>query len=180
MVKFVASPQNISYQSPIGEHGILSLAYLHTLGQTLNEEMLFGGLILFALRRAFAKASPLVIASLVAVGFSLLHFVFYAWVVFSPNSGFLTASALFVLLAVGMLRNTLILRAGHIAYSWAVHLSINLVGLLGLFKFENGVELSEPQVFNFILGSRLAVILSFFVLTACVFNLFRFNARNDL
>jgi membrane protease YdiL (CAAX protease family) len=171
MVRVIADIQNITYQSPIAEHGVLSLAYLHTLGQTLNEEMLFGALILFSMRRTFAKISPLLIASLVALAFSLLHFIFYAWIVFPPNSGILTVSALFVLFAIGMLRNTLILRTGNIAYSWSVHFSINLVGLLGLYMLENGIELTESQIFNHILGSQLAVILSFFVLIGCGFSL---------
>jgi membrane protease YdiL (CAAX protease family) len=180
MVRFIASAEDITYQASIVEHGILSLTYLHTLGQTMNEEMLFGALILFAMRRHFVKASPLLIASLVALLFSLLHFIFYAWIVFPPNSGLLTVGALFVLFAIGMLRNTLILRTGNIAYSWSVHLSINLVGLLGLYRFANGVELTEPQIFNDILGSQLAVILSFFVLLTCGASLLYIKARNDL
>jgi membrane protease YdiL (CAAX protease family) len=178
MVRMIAGLQNIAYQSPIAEYGILSLVYLHTLGQTLNEEMLFGALILAGMQRAFSRTSPFLIASLVAFGFSGLHFIFYAWVVLPPNSGALTASALFVLLGIGMLRNTLILKTGHIAYSWSVHLCINLVGLIGMYSFENGVELTEPQVFNYILGSPVAVILSCFVLLTCGLSLLRMNVRS--
>jgi membrane protease YdiL (CAAX protease family) len=176
----IADLEEITYQSPIVEHGVFSLAYLHTLGQTLNEEMLFGALILTGLRRTFPRLSPLLTASLVALGFALLHFIFYAWIVFPPNSGILTANALFVLFGIGMLRNTLILRTGHIAYSWCVHLCINLAGLIGLYRFENGVELTEPQIFNFILGSPVMVLVSLFVLIACGVSLLHLNTRNDL
>jgi hypothetical protein len=167
MIRSIANAQDILYQPPIVKHGIIAPIYLHTLGQTLNEEMLFGALLLTALRGRFPRGRSLYIAGIVAFCFSLLHYVFYRWIVLPNYSGILTLGALFVLFAIGISRNTLILKAGHIAFAWSLHLSINIVGLLGFYQFESGYKLSEPQVFIHILGSQNAVIMSAFVLMIC-------------
>ena len=165
-IRFIVSPQNIVFQPSLSLSGVLDLGTLHTLGQTLNEELLFGALLLTALCKKYPKSHPLLLAGSVALVFSLLHYVFYRWIVLPGYGGSLTASALFVLLAIGLLRNTLILKAGHIAYSWSLHFSINLVGLTALYTFENGVELTEPQIFNRILGAPGVVFFSAAVLAA--------------
>jgi hypothetical protein len=135
--------------------------------------MLLGALPLKAFRRKFDRVQPFWIATIIAISFAALHYVFYRWIVRPEYAGILTASALFVLFALGVLRNTLILKTGHIAYSWCLHLSINSVGLAGAYTFANGEELIEPQVFNLILGSPAAVALSVIGFAACSFVLLR-------
>ncbi|MBN1145799.1 MAG: hypothetical protein JXA78_00985 [Anaerolineales bacterium] len=172
-VRAIASAQGILYQPPTARYGILSIKYLHTLGQTLNEEMLLGALLLNAVLRRFDKSHPLLVAGGVALGFAALHYVFYRWIVIPKHSGILTLGTLFVLFAIGLLRNTLILKANHIAYSWSVHLSINITGLIALYTFEDGARLGEAQIFNLILGSQAAALLSVFMLAACGIALLR-------
>lgn len=166
-IQTIASSQNILYQSPFTLHGIFSPLYLHTLGQTLNEELILGALLLFTLSRTFKKFHPFFIAVWVAAGFAVLHYIFYAWIVLPDNSGSLTLSTLFVLFGIGLLRNTLILKTRHIAFAWSLHLSINLVGLWGLYTSTSGGELSEPEIFNLILGSPRMVIPATFALLVC-------------
>jgi polyferredoxin len=80
-------------------------------------------LLLHTVRKVFSRFHLLLIAAIVAAWFSLLHYAFYGWIVPAQFSGSLTAGTLFSLFAVGLLRNTLILRDGHIAYAWSLHLS---------------------------------------------------------
>jgi membrane protease YdiL (CAAX protease family) len=177
LIVTIAAMQDITYLSPVSKHGLLSAAYLHTLGQTLNEEMLFGALILFALQRRIGSGRSLQITLVVALIFALLHYVFYCWIVVSENRGVLTLAALFVLFAIGVARNSLILKANHIAYAWSLHFSINMIGLVGVTRFLNGTELTEPQVLNRILGSPYAVLVSVVVLTTC--GIFLLAARSN-
>jgi membrane protease YdiL (CAAX protease family) len=128
---------------------------------------LFGALILFALQRRIGSGRSLQITLVVALIFALLHYVFYRWIVVSENRGVLTLAALFVLFAIGVARNSLILKANHIAYAWSLHFSINMIGLVGVTRFLNGTELTEPQVLNRILGSPYAVLVSVVVLMTC-------------
>lgn len=166
-VQSITVAQNVGYLSPISRYGILNPVYLHTLGQTLNEELILGALLLTTLSRSFSRIRPLAIAALVAAGFSLLHFAFYAWIVVPENSGLLTAGTLFVLFALGLLRNTLILKTNHIAYAWCLHLSVNMVGLWGLYTATDGHELNEPEIFNLILGSPGMIILAGLIVLIC-------------
>jgi hypothetical protein len=166
-IRMIANAQNIIYRSPVAEHGIFSLVYFHTLGQTLNEEMLLGAVLINAFRRKIGKFHSFWIVMIIAASFAFMHYVFYRWIVRPEFAGKLAVGVLFVLFALGALRNTLIIKTGHIAYSWSLHFSINCVGLLGLYAFANGEELLEPQVFNLILGSDVAVVLSTIVLAAC-------------
>ena len=133
-------------------------------------------MLLNAIRRKSRESRLLPVAMGVALGFAVLHYVFYRWIVVPKHAGILTLAALFVLFAIGLLRNTLILKADHIAYSWSVHLSINLTGLIALYTFESGARLNEAQIFNSILGSQAGVILSVFVLAACTLALLRTTA----
>lgn len=176
-VRSMALSQNVLYQSPIARYGILNPVYLHTLGQTLNEEMILGALLLHTVRKVFSRIHLLLIAAIVAAWFSLLHYAFYGWIVPAQFSGSLAAGTLFALFAIGLLRNTLILRDGHIAYAWSLHLSINTAGLLGLYTGRNGNKLLEPEIFNLILGSPVVIILGCFILILCAF-LLMYKPRN--
>ncbi|MEW5870706.1 MAG: hypothetical protein AB1894_15645 [Chloroflexota bacterium] len=172
-IRAITPPQGITYLTVFAVEGFVNLSCLHLLGQTLGQEMLFGALLLYTVRQKFAKASLLLVATLAALCFSLLHSVFYRWIVMPANGGRLTLGALFVLLAIGVLRNTLILKSGHIAYAWSLHLSISLVGLAGTYISASGTELGEAAIFNSILGAPLAVAAGAVMLGACGFWLAR-------
>ena len=60
-----------------------------------------------------------------------------------------------------------------------LHLSINLVGLIGVYTFQSVAELTEPQILNLVLGSQAAIILSAFILVVCVIALLRTDFRGS-
>jgi len=130
------------------------LRHFHTAGQTLNEEIVLGAVLLAALRPIFRGRPLLVLAVTVAAAFSALHRVFYRCVL-PPNRGNLAAMTLGSLFLVGVIRNHLILRSGHIAYSWALHLGWNAVFFRGEFA-DADVRLNEPACFNLFLGSPIS------------------------
>ncbi len=142
--------------------------YLHTLGQTLNEELVLGALLLFALRR-FLRLPPLWIAVGAGALFSLLHLAFYGgflqWIGHA-NGGALSGAALLSLAAVGVARNALILGAGHVGYAWALHLGWNAVFLGGTFvRSAEQAPFSEPDRFNTFLGAPAALAASLLLAT---------------
>jgi len=148
---------------PYASRPHLSPYYLHTLGQTLNEELVLGALLLFALRR-FLRLPPLGIAVGAGALFSLLHLAFYGgflpWIGHA-NGGMISGSALLTLFAVGVARNALILGAGHIGYAWALHLGWNAVFLGGTFVRPDALTpFSEPDRFNTFLGAPPALAAS--------------------
>ncbi len=134
---------------------------VHTLGQTLNEEMLLGALLLKSFSERFRRLSPQAVSILIALVFSLLHYAFYA---FRPpgmiNYGTLSLVALASVFAAGVLRNNCILSTGNIAFAWAIHFGWNLVFIDSVYLLSAAqVELSEPQMFNAVLGSLPVLIL---------------------
>ena len=90
---------------PFWKQPLWGFTLLHTAGQTLNEEMVIGALLLAAIRRALPAASLPLIAIGVAAAFSGLHFVFYKWLVAdSYYRGTLDLSTLASLWMVGIVR----------------------------------------------------------------------------
>jgi len=167
LIGSIASSRHLQYSSPVSLHGLISPVYFHTIGQTLNEEMVLGALLLYAVRSMFKRTHPLVIAAGVALIFSVFHFVFYRWLTVSTNEGVITLSTLFVLFAVGVLRNSLILKTGHIGYAWSIHLGFNWIFFCGGFQNEDGSKLNEPGLFNAVLGSPQMIVLAFIMLALC-------------
>lgn len=166
-IRTITRSQHITYLTVFAVEGFVNPSCLHLLGQTLGQEMLFGALLLCTVRQKFNKASLLLVATLAALCFSLLHEVFYRWIVPPAYGGQLTLGALFTLLAIGMLRNTLILKSGHVAHAWSLHLSISLVGLAGTYVSASGYELGEVAIFNSVLGAPLALAAGAGMLGAC-------------
>ena len=115
----------------------------HTIGQTLNEEMILGALL---------------VSAVVAALFTVLHYIFYAWRPESwINYGVLSTVTLLTIFAVGLLRNNLILSAGNIALAWAIHLGWNLVFMDSSYVSTAQARLAEPAVFNTVLGNVLVL-----------------------
>lgn len=138
---------------------------VHTLGQTLNEEMLLGSLLLKSVSNRFKRLPLAAVSVLIALIFSLLHYAFYA--IRPPdiiNYGLLSLASLVTIFAAGVLRNNCILSTGNIGFAWAIHFGWNLIFIDSVYLLSPSlVELSEPQMFNAVLDSPPAMLL---VLTA--------------
>jgi hypothetical protein len=118
------------------------------LFQALNEEVLLGFLPLMALERRFGR--PAAAALGLAALFALLHVALYR---LGSLQTWIRWETFAALLAVGVLRNALILLARHIGFAWALHAGWNLTMLAG--NWRQGAEgplLSEPAVFDRFLG----------------------------
>lgn len=120
--------------------------------QALNEEIVLGFLLLTALVRRGAR--PVLAALGVAVVFGLLHFALYRFGTFGRS---LEGTTLATLVAVGALRNALILLPGHVGYAWALHAAWNVSMFGGVWIWSDsaggGSPLSEPEVLDLHLGS---------------------------
>lgn len=132
--------------------------FYHDFFYVLNEEIVIGSIILFALVRKW-NIRPLIASAGLAVFFALMHFVFYRWVF--TDQGLLGISTLSTLFLVGFIRNSLILQTGHIGYSWALHFGwvIVMFGSLHL-HIESNMPLAESEGFNMYLGSLEMLVIS--------------------
>lgn len=127
--------------------------YIYYIPETFNEEMIIGALLLFGIERKFKKLNKNFIAVFVALIFSSMHQGLYKW---SPvQSGeLLTLTTTITLFFVGILRNSLILKTRNIAFSWAIHLSFNIIFFSGFFiNIDTQSFPSEPEVFNIVFGN---------------------------
>jgi hypothetical protein len=115
--------------------------------QTLNEELLAGAVPLLWSRLRRWRGS----AVLVALIFALAHDV--------VSFGRLEPLTVVSLAAVGVVRNVLIVRAGHVAFAWAFHLAWNLTFFRGALVFE-GASLDQPDRFNLVLGEPWVALVT--------------------
>ena len=133
--------------------------------------MLIGAVLLLGLERYFKKINKIVIAILVALMFSFMHQAFYTWNPLQPGIS-LTWMTITSSFFVGLLRNILILETCKIAYSWAIHLSFNLVFLSGFFvNLSNNSIACEPEKFNAVFGnSKMVIITGLLVLISLIWS----------
>ncbi|MHC4966197.1 MAG: CPBP family glutamic-type intramembrane protease [Planctomycetota bacterium] len=118
------------------------------LFQALNEEVLLGFLPLAALHRRFGR--PVAAAAGLAALFALLHVGLYR---FGGEQVWIRWETGVALLAVGVLRNAVILAAGHVGYAWALHAAWNMAMFNGRWQAgAGGPSLSEPEIFDAFLG----------------------------
>ena len=166
LVRTVAVGAGVSF-TPFFERDGMVLRMVHTAGQTVNEEIVLGALVLGAVTRRCARTRLVVVSVLVAAVFALLHLAFYACRPESAvNYGVLSIPVLLTLLGVGVLRNNLILHYRHIGFAWALHLGWNLVFLNSTLSVD-GARLNEPRQFNLLLGHPMiaAVVLAAMAVT---------------
>jgi hypothetical protein len=123
--------------------------YYHDVFYVLNEEIMLGALVLQLLMRSGLK--PMAASLVLAVGFSIIHFVFYLWIF--DDRGVLTVLTLVNLFLIGFIRNSLILFTGHIAFSWALHFGWIAVMFGSYHAFLDGTRVPEPVRFNTYVGS---------------------------
>ncbi len=137
-------------------------ALAHTVGQTLNEEMVLGALLLKSIRKKAGIAHPYVTSAAVALAFSLAHYLFYhARPPGSWNYGTLSVATLVSLFAIGVARNNCILSTGNVGYAWALHLGWNAVFVNSTYTWpSSNTRLAEPAMFNVILGNTTMVAIS--------------------
>jgi hypothetical protein len=134
--------------------------YLYYIPETFNEEIFIGALLLLGLERNFKKLDTNIIAIGIALIFSLMHQAMYRW---SPvQSGILlTTQTIMTLFFVGILRNVLILKTRKIAYSWAIHLSFNMIFFSGFFINQLTEKFAgEPERFNIVFGNLTMVLIT--------------------
>ena len=163
---FSFKPRLFNYRRIIGPdypfHAV-SGTYFYYIPETFNEEMLVGAVLLMGLERRFRKLNRNIIAVSVALIFSLMHQAMYKYSPHQPGI-LLTVSTISTLFFVGILRNVLILKTRKIAYSWAIHLSFNLVFFAGFFvNRSTGDFASEPERFNIVFGNLPMLLLTGFL-----------------
>ena len=132
--------------------------YYHVIFYVLNEEIVIGAILLFALVNKW-KIRPVVASLCLAVFFSLIHFIFYKWIFLDRDV--IGISTLITLFLVGFVRNSLIILTGHIGYSWALHLGwIAIMFGSSHTDVNTNMVLTEPESFNLYLGSTEMLIIS--------------------
>ena len=156
LITFIARGSHVSFSL------ISFTAFLHIIGYTLNEEIVLGAILINFIQKRFKKLNQFYTSILVAVAFPLLHYIFYRWIFL--DKGIICISSLVSLFAVGAIRNNLILRTGHIGYSWALHVgwAFIMFGFVHTKTITTKI-LSEPEKFNLYLGSPIMVLILTFM-----------------
>jgi hypothetical protein len=132
---------------------------IHIFFYTLNEEIVLGALLLFSLSNKYNKANPIFISITIAFIFAIMHYIFYRWIFPGEAQGILSFFTITTLFVVGVLRNNLILKFGHIGYSWAVHYSWMLIMFgCAIYYKTNNILLSETERFNIFIGNKITFI----------------------
>jgi len=142
---------------------------IHTFFYTLNEEIIMGALLLKGIKYRWKEIENWKISVGVAFVFSLVHYLFFKWIFL--NSGSLNVFILFSLFCVGILRNNLILKTGHLGYSWAIHFAwvLPMLGHLHL-QTNNKYYLTDLERFDLYLGDyRTAIITSLLAIASFYF-----------
>ena len=161
IIAAIASSEGIAF-TPVWESKTWGLSLFHTVGQTLNEEIVLGALLLGAVKNRLKAIHPLVISATVALAFSLLHYAFYGLRPPGlPNAGVLSTAALASLFAIGVVRNNCILSTGNVGYAWAIHMGWNAIFMNGTYTWPGSdISLAEPAMFDAILGNGYMVAIS--------------------
>ena len=124
--------------------------------QVLNEELVLGAWLLFALETRVRHRVLLALGTGGVFGF--LHFALYY---FGSQQSSLQLTTVLTLISVGALRNALILGSRHIGHAFAVHCAWNLVMFSGAWvERASGRPLREPELFDALLGAPVMLCLS--------------------
>jgi hypothetical protein len=135
--------------------------YYHDIFYILNEEIVIGAILLFAMVNK-RKIRPIIASIGLAVFFALIHFVFYMWIF--KDRGIIGVSTLTTLFLVGFVRNSLIFQTGHIGYSWALHFGWMAIMFGSMHNdLNSNLRVTEPERFNLYLGSIEMLIISIII-----------------
>lgn len=122
--------------------------------QAWNEELVLGALFLLPLVRWTKR--PVLTSVVVAVVFAALHVLLYG---LGTYGRWLDPLTVVTLVAVGALRNVLLLVAGHIGVAFALHAAWNVAMFSGVWYRAAGMRrLTEPEVFDTFLGRPAMVV----------------------
>lgn len=140
--------------------------YYHVIFYILNEEIVIGAILLFALVYKW-KIRPVVASLCLTVFFSLIHYIFYKWIFL--DRGVIGISTLITLFLVGFVRNSLIIQTGHIGFSWALHFGWIAIMFGSSHTYLNtNMYVTEPESFNLYLGSTEMLIISIIMAGFCL------------
>ena len=132
--------------------------YYHDIFYILNEEIVIGAILLFALINKW-KIRPVIASLCLAIFFSLIHYSFYKWI--AADRGVLGILTLITLFLAGFVRNSLFIQTGHIGYSWALHFGwIAIMFGSSHSNLTTNMYVAEPERFNLYLGSVEMLIIS--------------------
>lgn len=140
--------------------------YYHDVFYTLNEEIVLGAILLFFITVRW-KIHPFIASVIIAIIFSLIHYVFYRWIFL--DRGIIGITTLTILFFIGFIRNSLILLTGHIGYSWALHF-----GWIAVMFGSNHINRVTEEIpgelnkFNTYLGSTGMLIISLTLAVICI------------
>lgn len=149
---------------------IPTLRSLHTLGQTLNEEIVLGFILIMRMRLIPLIRHPFILSVSASMIFVVFHYLFY---LLSPYQGSpLDAITLINIFLIGTVRYNLILKFNHIGYAWAVHYGWNYVMFGGEF-YRNETLIREFDVFNDFIGSPESLVLFLLIAAATFFMLMK-------
>lgn len=155
LMKYIANKNNVQI-------GFVNWrAYYHDIFYILNEEIVIGAILLFAMVNKI-KVKPIIASIGLAIFFALIHFVFYKWIF--NDRGVIGALTLTTLFLVGFVRNSLIFQTGHIGYSWALHFAWMVI-MFGSMHIDlnSNLIVTEPERFNMYLGSIEMFIISIII-----------------
>ncbi len=143
--------------------------YYHDIFYIINEEIVLGAIVLSTMINRF-KIKPIISSILLAVIFSTIHFIFYKWIFL--ERGTISVITLINLFLIGIVRNNLIIRTGHIGYSWALHFGWMAImfGSSHINTIDSNIRLSEPEKFNLYLGSVEMLIVCLILVTISLFH----------
>lgn len=152
LIKTISETQNI--QLITGNYKNL----IHSLFYTLNEEIVVGALLLKGIKYYRKKMPEWLISVGTAFLFSGIHFIFFRWIF--NNQGNIGLTALTSLFFTGIIRNNLILKTGHIAYSWALHFGWIYI-MLGSshYNYSSKIFLNDFERFDIYLGDYRTLII---------------------
>ncbi|MBN2362690.1 CPBP family intramembrane metalloprotease [candidate division WOR-3 bacterium] len=126
----------------------IHFSIIQTIGQTFNEELVYGALLFLPIIRRFPKKYSISASLIMAVVFALFHLLFYR-ICIGQNRGYLSFLTIFNLFLAGFIRNNLIIYSGHIYWAWALHLAWNML----FFGYYIVHGFNEPELFNNFVGT---------------------------
>jgi membrane protease YdiL (CAAX protease family) len=182
-VVFYLSPWVMNYALDGSGYSLVKspfIEYLVSPFQTLNEEMVFRGLLLTFLLNTRLTRGPVVI--LPALIFGLFHWLFFKYNLASENRGELTLVALFTIILFGIATNALFVKTGSIALPWALHLGWNLNRFGSHISFVEDplVKIPEVTTFNLLEGQYSVLFLSLVLALAALIYLFGNQKRDSV
>ena len=141
------------------------LTIITNLFQSLNEEMVFRGLLINAMLYLGFREWKIIF--LPAIVFSLLHWVFYKFNLSHDNGGTLSFSALTTLFLFGAATSMLFLKTRNILIPWALHSAWNF-NRFSMIKVDDPQGyINEALTFNILEGTFSVVFMTSILFVAC-------------